>query len=162
MMAIPLQSREDTLRAARVLGGLVRAGDTIGLIGDLGAGKTTFVQGLAGGMGIDARVTSPTFVLVHEYPGPIPLFHFDPYRLESLSDAFDLGLGEYLARGGVLAVEWAERVGDLLPEDRLAVALAFAGEGEEEEAREMTVGSGGPRSSVLAQQWLSRLEEERT
>jgi tRNA threonylcarbamoyladenosine biosynthesis protein TsaE len=157
-LAAHLSDSEETLRAAKLLGELVQPGDTIGLIGDLGAGKTTFVQGLAAGMGIRTRVTSPTFTLVHEYPGAVPLFHFDPYRLESLAETLDLGLDEYLQRGGALAVEWAGSVAELLPEDRLTVEIAIV-DGDEER-REMAVSWQGSRSCELAGAWLKRLNRE--
>ncbi len=90
-------------------------GTVIAFTGDLGAGKTAFTRGLAQGLGIDQRVTSPTFTIVNEYEGGrLPLFHFDMYRLESSDELFDIGWEDYLARGGICAVEWSEKVSDAL------------------------------------------------
>ena len=90
-------------------------GTVIAFTGDLGAGKTAFTRGLARGLGIPDRVTSPTFTIVNEYEGGrLPLFHFDMYRLESSDELFDIGWEDYLRRGGVCAVEWSEKVSDAL------------------------------------------------
>ena len=103
--------------AARIASGLL-PGEVIALIGDLGAGKTSFVQGLARGLGVDERayVRSPTFTLVNEYAGRIPLYHIDLYRLDRRAEAHDLGLEEYFDGDGVTVVEWADRFPELLPE----------------------------------------------
>ena len=84
-------------------------GTVIAFTGDLGAGKTAFVRGMARGLGISERVTSPTFTIVNEYEGARPLFHFDLYRLNDADELFDIGWEDYLARGGICAVEWSER-----------------------------------------------------
>ena len=90
-------------------------GTVIAFTGDLGAGKTAFVRGLARGLGVTDRVTSPTFTIVNEYEGGrLPLFHFDMYRLGSSEELFDIGWEDYLRRGGICAVEWSERVADAL------------------------------------------------
>lgn len=87
-------------------------------------GKTAFTRGLARGLGCKGRVTSPTFTIVNEYEGRIPLFHFDMYRLPDSDALFDIGWEDYLARGGVCAVEWSERITDALPENTLWVTIA--------------------------------------
>ena len=107
-------------RLARTL----RPGAVLAYQGDLGMGKTAFTRGLARGLGCEGRVTSPTFTIVNEYEGPIPLFHFDLYRLEDADALFDIGWEDYLARGGVCAVEWSERAEDALPEDTLYVTIS--------------------------------------
>jgi len=90
-------------------------GDVIAFTGDLGAGKTAFTRGLAKGLGIQCRVTSPTFTIVNEYEGGrLPLFHFDLYRLGSSQELFEIGWEDYLSRGGVCAVEWSENAADAL------------------------------------------------
>ena len=101
----------------------LRPGAVLAYQGDLGMGKTAFTRGLARGLGCEGRVTSPTFTIVNEYEGPIPLFHFDLYRLEDADALFDIGWEDYLARGGVCAVEWSERAEDALPEDTLYVTI---------------------------------------
>ena len=99
-------------------------GNVVAFTGDLGAGKTAFTRGLARGLGITDRVTSPTFTIVNEYEGGrLPLFHFDMYRLSSSDELFDIGWEDYLARGGVCAVEWSENVSDALEEDVISVEI---------------------------------------
>ena len=106
------------------LGQLIQPGAVIAYTGDLGAGKTAFTRGLARGLGIPDRVTSPTFTIVNEYEGGrLPLFHFDMYRLGSSDELFDIGWEDYLARGGVCAVEWSEIVGDALEDGVLRVDI---------------------------------------
>ena len=119
------RSPEDTARISAEIATQLRAGDIILYEGDMGAGKTTFTKGLAAALGITDPVTSPTFALVNEYTeGRLPLFHFDMYRLAGSEDLFDIGWEDYLARGGVCAVEWSEQVADALPEDAVTVTLA--------------------------------------
>lgn len=99
------------------LGQRLEAGTVIAFTGDLGAGKTAFTRGLARGLGITGRVTSPTFTIVNEYEGGrLPLFHFDMYRLGSSEELFDIGWEDYLTRGGVCAVEWSENVAEAMEE----------------------------------------------
>lgn len=116
---------EQTARIAKQVGEAATPNLTIGLIGDLGAGKTCFVRGLAMGLGVNDgdAVTSPTFVLVHEYEGRLPLFHFDVYRLATPNQFSALGPEEYFLGGGVCVVEWADRVRDLLPIERLEIEI---------------------------------------
>ena len=104
------------------LGRQLRPGAVIAFYGDLGAGKTAFTRGLARGLGIVDPITSPTYTIVNEYSGKIPLFHFDMYRLTSSEDLFDIGWEDYLTHGGVIAVEWSERVEDAL-EDALKIDI---------------------------------------
>ena len=100
------------------------AGRVVAFTGDLGAGKTAFVSGMARALGVEERVTSPTFTIVNEYEGGrLPLFHFDMYRLEDAGDLFDIGWEDYLDRGGVCALEWSERVEEALPEDAVRVSI---------------------------------------
>jgi len=109
-------SPAETFAHGRALGATLRAGDVIALDGELGAGKTHFVKGIAAGLGCDGDVTSPTFTLVHEYTGGrLPLFHFDFYRLESEDETLRIGLDDYLGAGGVIVIEWAGKFPALLP-----------------------------------------------
>ena len=104
-------SAEETERLGQRLGETLRGGEVVAYLGELGAGKTAFTRGLARGLGISMRVTSPTYTIVNEYTGGrLPLFHFDMYRLGSEEELFDIGWEDYLARGGVCAVEWSENV----------------------------------------------------
>ena len=115
----------------------LQPGDVIAYTGDLGAGKTAFTRGLACGLGITERITSPTFTIVNEYQGGrLPLFHFDMYRLGSSDELYEIGWEDYLARGGVCAVEWSEIVADALEEDCIRVDIR---QGESENQRKITV-----------------------
>lgn len=106
---------EETEQLGEQLGKTLQGGEIIAYVGGLGAGKTAFTRGLARGLGISMRVTSPTYTIVNEYEGGrLPLFHFDMYRLESSDDLFDIGWEDYLLRGGVCAVEWSENVSDAM------------------------------------------------
>lgn len=102
----------------------LRPGDVVAYTGDLGAGKTAFTRGIARGLGIPERVTSPTFTIVNEYEGGrLPLFHFDLYRLGDPEELFDIGWEDYLARGGVCAVEWSENVAGALEDEPIRVDI---------------------------------------
>ncbi len=108
-------SVEQTEQAGTQLARRLSPGDVVALTGDLGAGKTAFVRGLAAGLGVSQPVTSPTFTIVNEYEGGrCPLFHFDLYRLEDGDALFDIGWEDYLSRGGICAVEWSERAMDMM------------------------------------------------
>jgi len=108
---------ENTFAVAREIAALLRSGDVIALVGELGAGKTQFVKGLAAGLGYSGEVTSPTFTLIHEYTGGrMPFYHFDFYRLESEAETVTLNLEEYFDGDGVCVAEWADKFPDLLPE----------------------------------------------
>ena len=117
-------SVQQTQQLGQRLGEKLVPGTVIAYTGDLGAGKTAFTQGLAMGLGIQTRVTSPTFTIVNEYEGGrMPLFHFDMYRLGSSDELFDIGWEDYLARGGVCAVEWSENVDDALDTECIRVDI---------------------------------------
>ncbi len=108
-------SAEETEALGERLAQTLTGGEVVAYFGELGAGKTAFTRGLARGLGISMRVTSPTYTIVNEYSGGrLPLFHFDMYRLGSSEELFDIGWEDYLARGGVVAVEWSENVTDAL------------------------------------------------
>ena len=107
----------------------LKPGAVVAFTGDLGAGKTAFIRGLARGLGIGERVTSPTFTIVNEYEGGrLPLFHFDMYRLDSADELFDIGWEDYLARGGVCAVEWSEKVSEALEPGAIRVDIRRGGD----------------------------------
>ena len=115
----------------------LQPGDMIAYTGDLGAGKTAFTRGLARGLGITERITSPTFTIVNEYQGGrLPLFHFDMYRLGSSDELYEIGWEDYLARGGVCAVEWSGIVADALEEHCIRADIR---QGESENQRKITV-----------------------
>lgn len=150
--SITVESEAETKRLARKLGELAVPGTVVALVGDLGAGKTRFAQGLAAGLGVDERVVnSPTFVLIQEYPGRLPMYHFDTYRLRDVSAFLELGAEEYLAGEGVCLIEWADRVEPVLPADRLTVRFSIAGP----ESRRLDFAAGGATSLEL----LERLRQ---
>ena len=142
MREIITKCEKETELAGERFGAAVPDGAVVAMYGELGSGKTAFVRGMARGMGIDCRVSSPTFTIVNEYSGTVPLFHFDMYRLGSSDELFDIGWEDYLIRGGVCAVEWSERVTDALPEDTLWVDIA-RGSGEND--RIITITGGEAR-----------------
>lgn len=135
-------SAADTEELGRRLAAVLRSGDVVAYRGGLGAGKTAFTRGLAAGLGCTARVSSPTFTVVNEYDGPLPLFHFDMYRLSGAEELFDIGWEDYLSRPGVCAVEWSERVEEALPGDAVTVTIARCPENEN--WRLITVEGVGP------------------
>jgi tRNA threonylcarbamoyladenosine biosynthesis protein TsaE len=140
------RSPEETRALAARLGAGLAPGDVVALNGELGAGKTEFVHGLAEGLGVPPQVVaSPSFILVHEYPGRLTLVHLDLYRLEDLPPDLVPDLEEYLSGPQVVAVEWARRLAPLLPEDYLEVELEITGES----ARRLTFTGHGPRSWEL-------------
>ena len=117
-------SEQDTEALGRALVQRLQPGAVVAFTGDLGAGKTAFVRGMAQGLGIPQRVTSPTFTIVNEYEGGrLPLFHFDMYRLRDADDLLDIGWEDFLRRGGICAVEWSENIRDALDEDTLWVDI---------------------------------------
>jgi len=134
---------EETEAAGARLAAQLGPGDVVALTGELGSGKTCFIQGLARGLGVAGRATSPTFVLINEYRGRLPVYHVDAYRTRSLAELQDLGLEELFDGEGVTVVEWADRLEPLLPARAVRVHL----EGVGDEPRRITirrpVGEGG-------------------
>lgn len=116
-------SAAETEALGEALAAHLHGGDVVAYRGGLGMGKTAFTRGLARGLGYEGRVTSPTFTIVNEYMGRLPLFHFDMYRLGDSEELFDIGWEDYLDRGGVCAVEWSENVSDALPQDTIYVEI---------------------------------------
>ncbi len=130
----------ETEEIGRELGQRLTAGAVVAYRGGLGMGKTAFTRGLARGLACQDRVTSPTFTIVNEYRGRLPLFHFDMYRLDDSDALFDIGWEDYLDRGGVCAVEWSENVADAMPEDTVYVTIER--HGEHEDWRVITIEGG--------------------
>jgi tRNA threonylcarbamoyladenosine biosynthesis protein TsaE len=121
---------EETQELGKRLGKIAKAGDVILLVGKLGAGKTCLTQGIAWGLGIDEYAVSPSFVLVRELHGRLPLYHVDFYRLENLEEIAELGLDEYFYGKGVTVVEWAEKAFELLPPENLLIEMEYIAETE--------------------------------
>lgn len=135
------QTAEDTRAIGAALAESLKAGDAVALTGELGAGKTTLVQGVARGLGFSGAVVSPTFTLVREYRGRLMLHHADVYRLDRVQDVLDLGFEEMADEEGVLFVEWGDAVEGLLPSDHLSVELTVPGD---DERRRVVVAGTGP------------------
>ena len=136
---------EETTAAGVALGGTLASGDVVALYGGLGAGKTCFTQGLVAGLGVPTRATSPTFVLVNEYQGRLPVHHADAYRTSSLTELIDLGLLDLLGGDGVTILEWADRAEALLPTRAIRVRIDGVGD----EPRRITIEDPrGPAASV--------------
>jgi tRNA threonylcarbamoyladenosine biosynthesis protein TsaE len=122
------ESAETTEAAGERLGRTLGRGAVVALTGELGAGKTCFVQGLVRGLGAAIRATSPTFVLVNEYAGRVPIHHVDAYRTDSMTELMDLGLLELMGGEGVTLIEWADKLAPLLPPDAIHVHIAGVGD----------------------------------
>src|SRR6058998_1398570 len=121
-------SAEQTEAAGERLAAALGPGDVVALIGELGAGKTCFIQGLVRGLGAAVRATSPTFVLVNQYKGRVPIHHVDAYRTQSLTEMIDLGLLELMSGEGVTLIEWADKLRSLLPPDAIHVSIRGVGD----------------------------------
>jgi len=134
VFAADTKSPEETIHLGEVLGTILPKGSIVALTGELGAGKTVLTKGIGKGLGVsdEREVTSPTFVLVNEYRGRVPVYHLDLYRLNDSAQVEDLGWSELVSGTGVIVIEWAERAPGLLPEDRVEVALRWAGLEERE------------------------------
>ena len=134
-------NEQETEAIGQALVGRLAPGTVVAFTGDLGAGKTAFVRGMARGLGISQRVTSPTFTIVNEYEGGrLPLFHFDMYRLSGADDLFDIGWEDFLRRGGICAVEWSENIRDALEPATIYVDMR---RGETENQRVLTIRGPG-------------------
>ena len=120
----------ETRKVGRVLATLLKESSVITLEGDLGAGKTTFTKGIAEGLNIKRAVTSPTFTIMKQYEGTLPLFHIDAYRLEHSDE--DIGFEEYIYGDGITVIEWAKFIEEFLPEERLNITIEFLDEGKED------------------------------
>lgn len=144
---------ESTRSLAAAIASVAASGDLILLAGELGAGKTAFVQGFGAGLGVDGAITSPTFTLAHQYEGRLPMHHLDVYRLERFAEMDDIGVSELLDGGGVVLIEWGDAVAPALPKDYLEITLTY-GEGDDERHLELRcVGSRWTaRERVLAEQ----------
>jgi tRNA threonylcarbamoyladenosine biosynthesis protein TsaE len=127
-------SPDETRRLGRALGESLRPGGFVGLEGPLGSGKTVLIQGVARGLGFEGYVTSPTFVIVNEYEGRLPILHVDLYRISDIRELEDIGYREIYFGEGVALVEWADRAPEFLPRDRLSVVIRI----ESEQERELT------------------------
>jgi tRNA threonylcarbamoyladenosine biosynthesis protein TsaE len=126
------KNRAETIKFGRKLGRLLKKGDVVALCGQLGSGKTVLVKGMASGLGVKEAncVNSPTFVILKEYKGRIPLYHFDVYRLNNICEFSTVGYGEYFYGNGVSVIEWADKVKEILPKEHLLINIDITGKNE--------------------------------
>jgi tRNA threonylcarbamoyladenosine biosynthesis protein TsaE len=151
-----------TRRLGEALGALLQLGDMVLLTGDLGAGKTTLTQGIGAGLGVRELINSPTFTILKEYEGRLPLYHFDLYRIESPDEIYALGFDDYFQADGVSVVEWAERgdpeePGQRAPWPESALRIELINEGAERRA--LRLSATGARGAELARVWAQAAEE---
>ncbi|MCG4582762.1 tRNA (adenosine(37)-N6)-threonylcarbamoyltransferase complex ATPase subunit type 1 TsaE, partial [Anaerosalibacter bizertensis] len=140
---------EDTEKFGYRLGSLLEGGDIVCLTGDLGAGKTTLTKSIAKGLDVKDYITSPTFALINEYKGRVPVYHFDVYRLEGIEDVIDLGFEEYFYSKGVTIIEWGDKIEKFLPEDILTVEM---NRGKTDNERIVSIFSNGKRSETIIEE----------
>lgn len=124
-------SAEETEKLGERIAKKLKPGDVVALFGEMGAGKTALTRGIARGLGVPDGVSSPTFALVHEYRGRVPVYHFDMYRVESWDDLYSTGFFDYLDSGGILIVEWSENIENAIPDQALRVRIS-RGSGDNE------------------------------
>lgn len=148
-------SPENTQSLGESIGQLSYPGYVVLLIGELGSGKTCLTQGIARGLGISEYVSSPTFVLVREYHGRLPLFHIDLYRLQLMPEVADLGMEDYLYGKGLCVVEWADRAMQLMPEDNLTITFGCRYDTD----RDISIAAHGERHCLLLHQIKSRWKD---
>jgi tRNA threonylcarbamoyladenosine biosynthesis protein TsaE len=123
-------SPEETKEFGRALAGELKVGSVVALTGPLGSGKTVLIQGICSGLGVTEFVTSPSFVIINEYPGKFKVYHFDLYRLENVEEFIKLGYEEYFYGSGITLIEWAEKIKNFLPEKRIEINLEISSEKE--------------------------------
>ena len=131
-MRIVKESAAETEQLGERIGSLLKGGEVLALFGPMGMGKTALTRGIAKGLGSQDPVSSPTFALVHEYSGRVPLFHFDMFRVTSFDDLYSTGFFDYMDGGGVLVIEWSENIENALPADRVSICIS---PGEKEDQR---------------------------
>jgi tRNA threonylcarbamoyladenosine biosynthesis protein TsaE len=153
-MNLRSESPEETQRLGSGLGRLAQPGDLFMLVGGLGAGKTCLTQGIAWGLDIDGYATSPTFVVINQYRGRLPLYHIDLYRLDSVEEVVDLGLDDYLYGNGVCVVEWADKAMNVLPPEHLLVEINYVSD----TVRDLILNPGGQRYRAMLSQLKKELE----
>lgn len=149
MIKIYLKNEEETKDIGYKLGKLLSEKSIICLVGDLGAGKTTLTQSIAKGLEVDDYITSPTFTIVNEYEGRIPLYHFDVYRIGSSDEMYDIGFDEYINSNGVCIIEWANLIEDILPDEYLYIDIKY-----KENGREMTLNPKGYKYEDIVKELL--------
>lgn len=158
ILVIKTKSPNETQNLAALLSPYLKAGDIISLTGDLGAGKTCFTQGLAEGLEIKEKITSPTFNLIKEYKNAISLYHFDVYRLNSADELYDLGYEEYFYGEGVTVIEWGDKIRLLLPEKLLEIEFHRM---LDDNIREIKISYHGERWEQIVKEWMKEWESRK-
>jgi tRNA threonylcarbamoyladenosine biosynthesis protein TsaE len=141
LINIKTLSVEETLELGYRLGNQLKKGDIICLNGDLGAGKTAFTSGIAKAMGIQGYITSPTFTIVNEYNAAVPLYHFDVYRIVDSDEMYEIGFDEYIDGNGIIVIEWADSIKNIIPQNQISVRIKKTTENED--ARDITIDFAG-------------------
>ena len=149
MVNIYLENEDKTKEIGYKLGQLLQLGSVICLIGDLGAGKTTMTQSLAKALEVEDYITSPTFTIVNEYEGRMPLYHFDVYRIGSSDEMYDIGYDEYINGDGVCIIEWANLIDDILPDEYLYIELKY-----KDMSREMRLNPVGKKYEKIVEELI--------
>lgn len=126
------KNTEETYKLGIDISGMLKVGDVINLNGDLGAGKTYFTKGIAKGLGIDEYITSPTFTIVNEYEGRIPLYHFDVYRINDIREMYEIGFDEYIYGHGISVIEWGDIISDIIPDYAIKINIRSTDENTRE------------------------------
>lgn len=149
MLKVISRNTEQTNKLGERLGKVLQQGDIICLTGDLGAGKTAFTKGIGEGLEVSEFITSPTYTIINEYNGRIPLYHFDVYRLEGVEEMYELGYEEYFFGDGAVVVEWADIVKEIIPNERLWITIL---RGKEEDTREIIIEATGERYQTIVKE----------
>lgn len=149
MARIILKGLNETKEFGERLGSLLQGGDVLSLIGDLGAGKTTLTKSIGKGLEVEDYITSPTFTLINEYKGRVWVYHFDVYRLEDEEDLLDLGYEDYFYSNGVTIIEWADKIENILPKNRIEIKIE---KGQELDDRTITLSGEGERYNKIVKE----------
>lgn len=145
-------SSQETIELGKIISRLLKKGDVLALFGNLGSGKTTLVKGIAKGLKVKHQiVNSPSFVLLKEYKGKLPIYHFDFYRIRKGDEAYSVGLEEFLFGKGICVIEWADRVKRFLPKNYLDIALKF----KDKNRRKITINGFGSRYKELVRKYAN-------
>lgn len=149
-MVISSKSASETIRIGKNIGSFLQPGDVVALVGELGVGKTQLVKGLAEGVGVGkpTYISSPSFTLINEYLGRVPFYHIDLFRLEQEKEVEELGLEDYFQAGGITAIEWADKIAPLLPEEILWIDIYYTGEN----TRSLEINGKGKHFEALVNQ----------
>mgnify|MGYP000957583285 CR=1 FL=1 len=157
VMIFESNSVEDTEDVGRCLGSIAQKGYIVCLTGDLGVGKTEFVKGFAAGAGVSGYVTSPTFTIINEYIGRLPVYHFDVYRINRIDEMFEIGYEEFFFGDGITIIEWADMIEEILPKERISVTLEKDMD-EGEDFRRIAIETNGEMYDGVLREMIEKCE----